>query len=106
VNTGWSGGAYGTGKRMPLKITRGLVDAINSGDLAKAPTTTDPVFGFEVPTEAPGVPSEILIPKNTWSDKAAFDKTANKLAKLFVENFHQFAEGVSAEVLAAAPKPS
>jgi phosphoenolpyruvate carboxykinase (ATP) len=106
VNTGWSGGAHGTGSRMPLKVTRAIVDAINSGELANAPTATDPVFGFEVPTEAPGVPGEILIPKNTWADKAAFDATANKLAKLFVENFAQFAEGVSREVLDAAPRPA
>jgi phosphoenolpyruvate carboxykinase (ATP) len=105
VNTGWSGGAYGVGKRMPLKVTRALVDAINSGDLAKSPTTTDPVFGFEVPTQAPNVPSEILVPKNTWADKMAFDKTARKLAGLFVKNFASFAEGVSREVLDAAPKP-
>ena len=104
VNTGWSGGAYGTGKRMPIKTTRALVDAIHTGSLAGAPTTTDPVFGFEVPTEAPGVPSEILVPRNTWADKAAFDDTARKLAKLFVDNFAQFADGVAREVLEAGPK--
>ena len=104
VNTGWSGGAYGTGKRMPLKVTRALVNAINSGELAGAPTVTDPVFGFEVPTEAPSVPADILIPKNTWADKDAFDKTAKKLAALFVKNFSKYADGVSREVLDAAPK--
>jgi phosphoenolpyruvate carboxykinase (ATP) len=105
VNTGWSGGAYGTGSRMPLKVTRALVDAINSGTLADAPTETDPIFGFEVPTEVPGVPANILVPKNTWADKNAFDEAAKKLAELFVENFAKYADGVSRDVLEAAPKP-
>ncbi len=104
VNTGWSGGAYGTGERMPIKTTRAIVDAIHSGGLKDAPTITDPVFGFEVPTEAPGAPSEILIPRNTWSDKDAYDRTAKKLAGLFVENFAQFSDGVAQAVRDAGPK--
>ncbi|MEM9658546.1 MAG: phosphoenolpyruvate carboxykinase (ATP), partial [Planctomycetota bacterium] len=73
VNTGWSGGAHGTGSRMSLKYTRAIIDAIHDGSLAKAPTLTDPVFGVEVPTECANVPAEILVPKNTWSDKTEFD---------------------------------
>ncbi len=104
VNTGWSGGAYGVGSRMKLKLTRAIIDAIHSGELAGAQTVQDRVFGFEVPTSCPEVPPEILIPKNTWSDQAAYDATAKKLAQLFRSNFEKYAEGSSAEVLAAAPK--
>ncbi len=103
VNTGWSGGAYGTGSRMSLPYTRAIVDAIHDGTLQAAPTTTDLVFGLEVPTRCAGVPSEILVPKKTWSDPAAFDQTAAKLARLFVENFEQFAAGTSEAIQAAGP---
>ncbi len=103
VNTGWSGGAHGTGKRISLKNTRAIVDAIHSGSLAKAKTQRDPVFGFEVVTECPGVPSEILIPRNAWADKAAYDATARKLAGLFKENFKKYEAGASEEVKAAGP---
>jgi phosphoenolpyruvate carboxykinase (ATP) len=103
VNTGWSGGAYGVGSRMKLAFTRSIVDAIHSGALADAPTETDPVFGLNVVTECPGVPSEILVPKNTWSDQAGFQETSQKLAKLFSENFAQYADGVSDEIKAAGP---
>jgi phosphoenolpyruvate carboxykinase (ATP) len=72
--------------------------------LASAPTTTDPIFGFEVVTECPNVPSEILVPRNTWVDKEAYDRTAHKLATLFSENFKIYEGGVSAEVKAAAPR--
>ncbi len=104
VNTGWSGGAYGVGSRMKLSYTRAIVDAIHSGELAKVETKKDAVFGFEVPTSCPGVPNELLWPKNTWSDKGAYDETASKLASLFSENFKKFAEGASAETKAAGPK--
>ncbi|QDU57774.1 phosphoenolpyruvate carboxykinase (ATP) [Aeoliella mucimassa] len=103
VNTGWSGGAYGTGERMSLKYTRAIIDAIHDGTLVDAPTATDPVFGVEVPTECANVPSEILVPKNTWADKEAFEKTAGKLASLFVTNFKKFEEGASDEIKAAGP---
>jgi phosphoenolpyruvate carboxykinase (ATP) len=105
VNTGWSGGAYGTGSRMKLGLTRRIIDAIHSGELANAPTRKDPVFGFEVVAECPGVPSEVLIPRDTWQDKSAYDATANKLATLFVNNFKTYEGGVSAEVRAAGPMP-
>ncbi|MCB9693938.1 MAG: phosphoenolpyruvate carboxykinase (ATP) [Alphaproteobacteria bacterium] len=104
VNTGWTGGAYGTGKRMSLKHTRAIVDAINSGALAGVETRQDPLFGFQVPVSCPGVPSEILDPRETWADKAAFDATAKKLAHLFVENFRRFEEGASDAILSAAPR--
>lgn len=103
VNTGWSGGAYGTGSRMKLSYTRAIIDAIHSGELANTETVVDPLFGFETPLACPGVPGEILIPKNTWEDSRAFDDTANRLAELFKENFKKYAEGVSVEVLAAGP---
>jgi len=103
VNTGWSGGAYGTGARMKLKLTRAIISAIHSGELAAAPTARDPVFGFDVPTACPNVPAEVLTPRNTWADKASFDATAKKLAGLFRDNFAKYESGASAEVRAAGP---
>src|ERR1700716_1693395 len=103
VNTGWSGGAYPTGKRIKLAYTRAIVDAIHSGALAKKETEHDPVFGLDVVTQCPHVPSEILIPRNVWSDKAAYDATAKELASLFTKNCAAHEGGVSAEVKAAGP---
>ena len=103
VNTGWSGGGYGVGSRMKLGYTRAVMDAIHSGNLQDAATATDPVFGFEVVTECEGVPAEMLQPRQTWADKAAYDAAAKKLAGLFAENFKTYANGVSPEVLAAGP---
>jgi phosphoenolpyruvate carboxykinase (ATP) len=103
VNTGWSGGAYGVGSRMKLKLTRAIINAIHNGELARMDTVQDPVFGFAVPTECPGVPSEILVPRNTWSDKASYDATAAKLARLFRDNFEKYADGATPEVRAAGP---
>ena len=103
VNTGWGGGAYGTGKRISLKHTRAIIDAIHSGALAKAKTERDPIFGFDVPTECPGVPREILWPRGVWADPSAYDTTAKKLAGLFRENFKKYESGVSAEIKAAGP---
>lgn len=104
VNTGWSGGSYGIGERMQLSFTRAIIDAIHSGELAKTAVSKDPLFGFQIPGECPHVPSDILIPKHTWEDPAAFDETANQLVKLFVENFKTYADGVSDEVRSASPK--
>ena len=104
VNTGWSGGPFGVGSRMKLKYTRALVDGIHSGELAKAPSVTDPLFGFEVPTVFTGVPDEILQPRLTWPDAAAYDEKARKLAGLFIENFKTYESGASAEVLQAGPR--
>jgi phosphoenolpyruvate carboxykinase (ATP) len=103
VNTGWSGGAYGTGKRIKLANTRAIIDAIHNGNLTTAKTQRDPVFGFEVVAQCPNVPSEILIPSNTWSDTSAYEATAKKLAGLFNKNFANYVEGVSAEVKTAGP---
>jgi phosphoenolpyruvate carboxykinase (ATP) len=103
VNTGWSGGAYGTGKRMKLALTRAIIDGIHSGQLADAPTAVDPVFGFGTVTECPGVPKEVLQPRDTWADKAAYDATARKLAGLFRENFKKYEADVRPEVREAGP---
>jgi phosphoenolpyruvate carboxykinase (ATP) len=104
VNTGWSGGPYGVGKRMGIKLTRSLVSAALSGALDKAEMATHPVFGVAYPTSAPGVPEGVLDPRSTWSDKSAYDTKARHLAKLFVENFEKYKEGAEASVAAAAPK--
>ncbi len=104
INTGWTSGVYGVGHRIKLAHTRSIVDAIHSGELAKAPTKPDPVFGIDVVTECPNVPSEILVPENTWQDKNKFKETAHKLAKLFQDNFQTFASGVSEEVRNAGPR--
>ncbi len=104
VNTGWSGGAYGTGSRIKLKYTRAIIDAIHSGALASAPTVEDPVFGLQVPTACPEVPSDMLMPRNTWADKAAYDEKAKKVAGLFRDNFKKYEAQASAEVRGAGPK--
>ncbi len=104
VNTGWSGGAYGTGSRMKLAYTRAIVDSIHTGSLNDAPTTPDPVFGFEVVTQCPDVPKQILVPRDTWADKAAFDETAAKLATSFRENFQSMHGDAAEEVRNAGPK--
>ena len=104
VNTGWTGGPYGKGHRMKLGYTREMVRAALRGDLDNAPTVVDPVFGFEVPTEVPNVPSEVLIPRNTWEDPAAYDTKAADLAARFKKYMTQFEDKMSDEVKAAAPK--
>jgi phosphoenolpyruvate carboxykinase (ATP) len=104
VNTGWSGGGYGVGKRMSLKHTRAILDAIHDGSLHKAATRTDAIFGFQVPTSCPGVPAEILDPKNTWSDKAAYDSKQKDLAARFAKNFQKYADQASEKIRAAAPR--
>lgn len=103
VNTGWSGGPHGVGKRIKLSHTRGLLDAIHSGALADAPTLRDPMFGFNAVTACPGVPPEILWPRNTWADKAAYEAAAKNLAGLFANNFKKYESQATAEVRAASP---
>jgi phosphoenolpyruvate carboxykinase (ATP) len=98
VNTGWSGGAYGVGKRMKLAHTRAIIDAIHSGELAAARTQVDPIFGFDVIAECAGVPREVLVPRDAWADKAAYDSTAKKLFGLFRENFKKYEGDVKATV--------
>ncbi|HQU55955.1 MAG TPA: phosphoenolpyruvate carboxykinase (ATP) [Chitinophagaceae bacterium] len=104
VNTGWTGGEYGTGSRMKLKYTRAMITAALEGQLDNVSYKIDPIFGFHIPTSCPNVPDEVLNPINTWSDKEAFTKKSKYLAGLFVKNFEQYADGVSQEVLDAAPK--
>ena len=99
VNTGWNG----TGKRMKLSYTRAMITAALNGTLEKAEFVTDPYFGLSVPTTCEGVPSELMIPANTWEDKAAYEAKAKELAKSFVENFKKYTH-MSAEVVAAGPK--
>ena len=104
VNTGWTGGQYGTGNRMPIKVTRALLNAALDGSLNSAEFRTDPNFGFKVPVAVAGVDSTILNPRETWADKDAYDATAQKLVGLFIENFSEFAQHVDASVLESAPK--
>ena len=106
VNTGWSGGAYGTGSRMKLKYTRAMLNAALDGKLDNATFENHPIFGVAMPTEVPGVPTELLNPRNTWADKVEYDTKANYLAGLFNKNFEQFSEGVSKDILDASPKAS
>lgn len=104
VNTGWSGGPYGVGQRMKIRYTRAMIRAILNGSLAETATTPDPIFGVNVPVSCPDVPDEVLQPRNTWTDKAAYDAAAKDLARRFNENFKKYEAGVSEAVRAVAPK--
>ena len=104
VNTGWSGGAYGTGERMKLRFTRAMITAALRGELDTVNYQEHPVFGVSFPTTCPNVPVEILDARGTWKDKNAYDSTAEKLAKQFNDNFTKYKDGASAETLAAAPR--
>ncbi len=101
VNTGWSGGPYGVGQRMKIAYTRAIVQAALNGDLTNVPTTLDPIFGVALPTACEGVPAEILNPRNTWADKAAYDTQARKLASMFIENAKTFS-GDAADIIRKA----
>lgn len=103
VNTGWTGGEYGVGNRMPIKATRALLHAALDGSLNSAPMRVDPNFGFEVPVEVQGVDNTILNPRDTWADKDAYDAKAKHLVELFIKNFETFADHVDESVIAAAP---
>jgi phosphoenolpyruvate carboxykinase (ATP) len=103
INTGWTGGPYGTGARIKLKYTRAIIDAIHDGSLAEAPMTDDPIFGFSVPTECASVPDEILLPRNTWSDPDAYDAAADRLATLFVEHFTPYDDSDAPQIKLAGP---
>jgi phosphoenolpyruvate carboxykinase (ATP) len=106
INTGWSGGPYGEGQRMKIAYTRAMVRAALNGSLAQVATAPDSIFGVQVPMSCPDVPAEVLKPRNTWKNPAAYDEKARHLAKLFQDNFAQFAAGVSDEVKAAGPRSS
>ncbi len=104
INTGWSGGPYGVGERMKIKYTRAMLNAALEGKLDDVETVEDPIFGLHIPTKVDGVPDEVLIPRNTWADKEEYDKTAKKLAQMFIDNFKQFEEGTDEEIINAGPK--
>jgi phosphoenolpyruvate carboxykinase (ATP) len=104
VNTGWTGGPYGTGERMNIAHTRNMVRAALAGDLSDVPTVTDPNFGVEVPTSCPGVPAEILQPRATWHDRDANARQARELARIYAENFEAYASGLPAAVRDAGPR--
>ncbi|MCB0395163.1 MAG: phosphoenolpyruvate carboxykinase (ATP) [Flavobacteriales bacterium] len=104
INTGWSGGNYGVGERIKLRFTRAMINAALEGKLDDATFTKHPVFGVEVPATCPDVPDEILDPRKTWKDAAAYDAMASELAAKFNKNFEKFATFASEEILAAAPK--
>jgi phosphoenolpyruvate carboxykinase (ATP) len=104
VNTGWTGGPFGTGSRMKLAATRAMVTAALSGALKGVRYRPDPIFGFEVPTAVPGVAPEVLDPRGTWKDGAAYDAQAAKLAGMFRDNFKAFAAQVPEAVAAAGPR--
>ena len=106
VNTGWSGGAYGVGNRMKLSYTRAMITAALQGQLDAVNYVEQPIFGLHMPTSCPNVPDEILNPRNTWNNKAAYDNKAQHLANAFVENFEAYKSKANEEILAAAPKAS
>ncbi len=103
VNTGWTGGPYGVGTRMKIAYTRAMIRAALAGQLADVAYETDPAFNLAIPASCPGVPPEVLRPRQTWSDRGAYDAQAARLAQMFVENFTAFESGVSGEVKAAGP---
>ena len=105
INTGWSGGSYGTGSRIKLKYTRKMVDAAQSGIIDDSEFVHDERFNLDVPTSCPGVPDELLNPRSTWADKDAYDATAEKLAQMFVENAEKRLQSMTPEVRAAGPRP-
>jgi phosphoenolpyruvate carboxykinase (ATP) len=103
INTGWSGGPYGIGKRIALEHTRSIVNEVLAGTLDSAKTQTDPIFGLAVPVAINGVPPNVLKPRATWKDGAAYDAQAKKLAAMFRDNFEKF-ENVDAAIKNAGPK--
>ena len=104
INTGWTGGPYGVGERFKIAHSRAVIRAAIEGELDDVAYVTDPVFGFDVPVECPGIPAELLSPRGTWSDQAAYDEKASALAGLFRENFEEFVELAGAELAAAGPQ--
>jgi phosphoenolpyruvate carboxykinase (ATP) len=102
INTGWSGGGFGTGQRIKLRYTRAMITAALKGQLDEVSYNEHAVFGLQMPMTCPDVPDEILDPRNTWADKAAYDKKANELASKFVNNFEKYSDFASDEIMAAA----
>ena len=110
VNTGWTGGKFGEGSRMPIKVTRALLNSALSGDLKNQTMRVDPVFGFKVPISIPGIlpgiDAKLMTPRDTWADPNAYDATAAKLAAMFAKNFAKYEAYVDSEVLRAGPVAS
>jgi phosphoenolpyruvate carboxykinase (ATP) len=104
VNTGWTGGPFGVGRRMPIQWTRTLLEAVLRGSLKEGPFRTDNYFGFQVPVAVDGVPRHTLEPYKTWQDKEAFHSQANRLLDMFLANFKKFEPMVDADVLRGSPK--
>jgi phosphoenolpyruvate carboxykinase (ATP) len=104
VNTGWTGGPYGEGERMPIQATRTMLRAALSGELDGVEYREDPIFGFEVPVEIAGVAPRLLEPRSTWRDPDAYDRKARELARMFRDNFEQFADDAGEDVVAAGPQ--
>ena len=104
ISTGWTGGPYGVGTRMRIPHTRAMLNAALEGKLEDVEYVEDPIFGFAVPTTVPGVPADLLVPRNTWRDKDAFDREARKLARMFARNFEAYAETVDDTVAKAGPR--
>jgi phosphoenolpyruvate carboxykinase (ATP) len=104
INTGWTGGSYGEGSRIKLSFTRAMVNAALDGSLNDVPFTPDPIFGVEVPSACPGVPPEVLTPRQSWKDPQGYDEKARALAALFRENFRNYADQVSEAVRQAGPR--
>jgi len=104
INTGWSGGNYGIGKRIDLSITRSIIDAIHSGELEKQTYEQIPVFGLFIPEGCPGVKSELLNPIETWQNKDEYNRILKKLARDFQKNFNKYKEKASQEILNAGPR--
>jgi phosphoenolpyruvate carboxykinase (ATP) len=103
VNTGWTGGAYGTGTRMKIKFTRAMIHAALTGLLDGVAYEKDKLFNLDIPLTCPDVPGDVLQPRNTWADKEAYDEQAHKLARMFADNFEKFASQVAEEVRRAGP---
>ena len=104
INTGWTGGPYGTGTRMKLAYTRAMISAALNGDLEKVEYEEHLAFGLAIPVACPDVPSEVLNPRNTWEDKYAYDQKASDLARAFISNFKQYADFANNEILSASPR--
>jgi phosphoenolpyruvate carboxykinase (ATP) len=104
VNTGWTGGPFGEGERMPIAATRTMLSAALSGELDGVEYRTDELFGFEVPVSVPGVDSSLLDPRSTWRNPAAYDERARELAQMFRDNFTTFADEAGDAVVAAGPR--
>jgi phosphoenolpyruvate carboxykinase (ATP) len=104
VNTGWTGGPFGEGERMPIQATRAMLRKALDGELDGVEYREDPIFGFEVPVEIPGVERRLLDPRSTWSDPEAYDRKARELARMFRDNFQQFADEAGEAVASAGPQ--